>query len=250
MYVLPELIGREQDPAFLRYQRAFTGFIRQQAGTSSAKVAVERLTLYRELMLNNVSGFLDAGFPVLQQMLDQKQWRVLCQAFFAEHRASTPYFHRIAHEFVQWLFKDGRQRLADEPSWLCYLAHYEALELAVHTHPDESAKPFLPGLALNPTLHLACYPYAVHQISPGARPVTIQTTRLMVWRDADDSVRFAETNLVTYTLLDLLQTSTGSFAEALEQLTGATETRPTPEQLQQLLEDLVEQGIVLAIDGN
>ncbi|KWA86264.1 hypothetical protein WK57_16940 [Burkholderia ubonensis] len=250
MRTLPELMGRAPDLAFLRYQREFTGSIRRQhAASPPTGVPAERLTLYRELMLNNVCGFLDAGFPVLQQMLGQEPWRALCLAFFEEHRGATPYFHRIAQEFVQWLFQEGRQRLADEPDWLSFLAHYEVLELVVHTYPDEVAKPFLPGFALNPTLHLVCYPYAVHRICPDIQPVTVQTTRLMVWRGANDCVRFAETNLVTYSLLGLLQTSSGSLTNALEQLARATGVCFNTEQLQHLLEDLTEQSIVLVSDG-
>ncbi len=235
-----------------RYQQRFAAYVRNPGDAHMPRgLAPERMRIYRELMLNNVSGFLHACFPVLRQSLGERRWGTLVRRFFAQHRSTTPYFREIPAEFVGWLFEDGRPHLTDEPAYLPYLAHYEWLELAVDTHPDEPAPPPVKAWTaeplatpvLNLSLRLACYPYAVQTIGPdnsqNAHPM--QTTWLMVWRNAEDRVRFGEINSASFELLRCLQAQ----EQTVEQLVKAMPAGVRVEHVLPLLADLVEMGVVL-----
>ncbi len=234
-----------------RYQQRFAAYVRSPADAAVPRgLAPERMRIYRELMLNNVSGFLHSCFPVLRQSLGARRWGTLVRRFFAQHRCTTPYFREIPAEFVGWLFEDGRPRLSNEPAYLPYLAHYEWLELAVDTHPDEPAPPPVKAWiadphatpVLNLSLRLACYPYAVQRIGPGnakdAHPM--QTTWLMVWRHADDRVRFGEINAASFELLRCLQEREQTVEQLVETMNGIHVEHVLP-----LLADLAGMGVVL-----
>lgn len=243
-----------------RYQQRFAAYVRSPGDARVPPgLAPDRMRIYRELMLNNVSGFLHSCFPVLRQRLGGRSWGTLVRRFFAQHRSSTPYFREIPAEFVGWLFSDTRARLRDEPGFVPYLAHYEWLELAVDTHPDDPApcrvQPWAPDLAaepaLNPSLRLACYPYAVQSIGiDRSVDVPMQTTWLMVWRNAHDRVCFGEINAASFEVLRQLQASRWSLQQLAEQMTasGAAPGMTLEQTLQHiapLLAHLAEIGVVI-----
>lgn len=247
-----------------RYQQRFAAYVRSPGDARVPPgLAPDRMRLYRELMLGNVSGFLHSCFPVLRQRLGARSWGMLVRRFFAQHRSTTPYFREIPAEFVGWLFSDTRARLRDEPGFVPYLAHYEWLELAVDTHPDEPApcrvQPWAPEPtaepALNPSLRLACYPYAVQSIGTDrAVDVPMQTTWLMVWRNVHDRVCFGEINAASFEVLRRLQASPLSLQQLAESMAGACagagtgagmSAEHTLQHVAPLLAHLAEIGVVI-----
>ncbi|HOI51726.1 MAG TPA: DUF2063 domain-containing protein, partial [Azonexus sp.] len=163
----------------------------------------------------------------------------------------TPWFREIPREFVHFLAQTPGLRL---PRWLPELAHYEWVELAADI-ADAPIPPHDPDgdlrhgtVVLNPVLFNLAYAWPVHRIGPDWRPRRPAATHLLVHRDADDVVRFSETNPVTARLLALLAATPQSGATAARQIAGELQ-HGDPERLVdfavELLVDLRRQGVVL-----
>lgn len=241
-------------PDFQRYQQAFTAHIRDpQANPRPAGVEARRMKIYNDLLYNNVEGFLLACFPVLRRTLGPRKWTRMVRVFFATHRCHTPYFRQIPDEFLQFLQTEWT--IPDEyPGWLVALAHYEWIELVLSVSnrmPDRAADPagdLMQGRPLlNPVLANLRYDWPVHRIAP-RRKVQPAETFLLVYRDADDTVRFDEINAFTARLLALLEDGSRSGRAALDIL-AAESRHPDPALIvragEALLEDLRRRGAVL-----
>ena len=115
----------------VQQQRDFAARIRQpEAQSLLPGITAERMVVYEELFFNNVASLVGGAFPVLRGVLGVERWQRLLRAFFAEHRASTPYFLEISQEFVAWL-QQGYRAEPDDPAFMLELAHYEWVELAL-----------------------------------------------------------------------------------------------------------------------
>jgi hypothetical protein len=171
------------------------------------------VAIYRDLLFNNLLGFLDACFPVTRHLLGPTRWRRLAQTFFAAHPCRSPLFRHIPEEFVRWLGRDATAlRL---PGWSAHLVHYEWVELALDTSPLDTHVPGVEAGAdllgarpvLNPVSMLLAYPYPVHRIGPDWRPraPSREPTHILAFRDHADAVRFIVLNPVSARLVDLLR---------------------------------------------
>jgi hypothetical protein len=241
-------------PEFQRWQLAFTAHIRDpKAQPRPAGVAARRMKIYTELLYNNIEGFLLASFPVLRQVLGARKWARLVRAFFSTHRSRTPYFRQIPDEFVQFLQNEWAPSETDPPFTLA-LAHYEWIELvlAVSNRSVDGAidadGDLMEGVPLlNPVLANLRYDWPVHRIAPRRR-IAPAETHLLVFRDANDQVRFSEINVFTARLLALLEPGTLGGRAALRQL-AAESRHPDPALVMQaggaLLEDLRARGAIL-----
>lgn len=236
---------------FQDFQRQFAQHLRDPRRARPAGVSARGTALYRDLVFNNILGFLDACFPVCRAILGDTRWRRLNRCFYRDWPLHTPWFREIPREFVRYLMETKpRQTL---PQWLPELAHYEWAELAVDTlevsvPAHDPQGDLLGNLLLNPAILLLSYAWPVHQLSPQYRPRRPQVTHLVVYRDAQECVQFSLLNGVTARLLALLSDSTLSGAAALSQIAEEI-AHPDPEQLkvfgQALLEGLRAQGIIL-----
>ena len=244
-------------PAFQRFQFEFARHIRDpKTQPRPAGVPARRMKIYNELLFNNLESFLLACFPVLRSILGKRRWTALARDFFAEHRCRTPFFRQIPDEFVQYL-QSGRAPRASDPPFLLELAHYEWIELVLSVSSLEapagvdSEGDLLDGApVLNPVLSLLQYAYPVHRIGPRFKPAAPppEPTRLLVFRDADDAVRFVHLNAVSARLLALLGEGGQTGREALVRI--AQELRhPAPDAVlaggAALLQDLRAQGAIL-----
>lgn len=249
----------EQQPDFIRQQLAFAAHLRDPENAAApADVEERRLAIYRELLYNNVEGFVRSAFPVLHAISDDAVWHRRVRAFFRDHRCQTPYFKEIAAEFVEWL-QNARGEHQDDPPFIRELAHYEWVELALSVSDADRELPkvdpngdLMEGRPLlSPLAWPLAYQWPVHRIGPECQPEAPdpQPTYLVVNRDRLDMVHFLEINAVTYRLLQLLSddpSPTGR--QALE--TIATElAHPQPEAViahgQALLDDLKARNILL-----
>lgn len=238
---------------FQKFQYAFARHLRDpQHSPRPAGVAARGMAVYRELLFNNICGFVDTCFPVSRAILGEKRWRRLNRTFYRDWPLHTPWFREIPREFVRYLAEgDIRQPL---PVWLAELAHYEWAELAVDVIDaplpahDPAGDLRVNPIALNPALLNLAYTWPVHRIGPGYRPRKPQPTHLAVYRDADDKVQFTQINAVTHRLLNLLAATPTTGEAAIRQI-AAELHHPTPDQLlthgTALLDDLRRQGIVL-----
>lgn len=193
-----------RDLSLAEYQADFAEGLRAES-TKNQHAYNGRLGLYRKLIFANLCSFIDSCFPVCRSLLSPAIWRQLCRAFLREHACQSPLFHQIPLEFISWLQTPQRFRHSLEPAYLTHLAHYEYCELQIQTAPDINhyAKPGNSALFITP-IQLVCYPYPVHTLGPKNPAPTLATTRLLLWRKADDSVGFAEITANIYCLLEVM----------------------------------------------
>jgi len=206
-------------PGFERVQRAFVAHLRDpDRCPPPVDIEPRRLQVYRELIFNNLAGFIHTGFPVLCGLLGAARVDRLVRDFIARHRAETPYFLEISREFLAYLQQEYEPEAGD-PDYLIELAHYEWVELALDVAATElprdgidPAGDLLRGHpVLSPLAWNLCYTYPVHRLSPEFQPATPppQPTYLVVYRNRADQVKFLEINAVTARLLQLLMPGSG-----------------------------------------
>lgn len=243
-------------PSFQRYQLAFTARLRDPKNQPPlAAVPDERMTVYEEIVFNNLFESISACFPVARKVLGKRTWLKLIQAFMRDYSASSPLFRKIPEQFLDFLNHAEPALQALLPPYLIGLCHYEWIELLVassHHHdlknitPDgdiANGKPvFVPGM------QLLDYDYAVHKISPRQKPKQPQSTQLLVFLNPDDEVKFIEINAVTYRLISLLQHEPLTGTQALMLLADELQ-HPAPERIiafgLSILEDLRRQGVII-----
>lgn len=195
---------------FQQFQRDFGLHLRDPRRASRPTgVPARRAGAYRELLFNNVCGIVDACFPVARELLGERRWSRLQRAFFAEWRSQSPLFCDLPREFLRWL--NQTEIPVAMPAWMPELLHYEWAELAVdimQTAPlpaTDAGGDLLAGRPVVAPAHMAlAYAWPVHRIGPEWKPRKPAATHLVVFRDRDERVQFAEINAVTARLLALL----------------------------------------------
>jgi len=103
---------------------------------------------------------------------------------------------------------------------------------------------------LNPVLANLHYNWPVHRISPRIR-IAPKETFLLVFRDSNDQIQFAEINAFTSRLLSLLKTTNCTGHAALEKISKES-CHPAPEVVMQSglasLYDLRARGVLLGVE--
>lgn len=236
--------GSRKAPDFRRTQYAFAAHIRApKEAPAPADVEDRRMRIYRDLFYNNIRNLLAGNFPVVKRVLGDSAWQSLVRDYYAHHRARTPLFPEIAREFLQFL-QEERAPDAHDPPFLLELAHYEWVELALNIAEADIASvavdtqgDLLRGRpVLSPVAWVLSYRYPVHRIRPGYLPreAPEEPTHLVVYRDREDDVRFAELNEVSARLLNLIRENSG--------VTGA-------EHLRRIAKELERQDIQVVLDA-
>lgn len=216
-----------------------------------AGIEERRLKVYRDLVFNNVEGFIRGGFPVLRSLYGDQAWQELVRSFMKGHRCRSPYFLEISQEFIRYLAEEHQPRDCDPP-FIVELAHYEwvelALDVATETHPSEPAMGAAgERLALSPLAWVLSYQYPVHRIGPGFQPnAPGECCYLVVYRDRTDVVRFMEVNAATARLLSLFEEQGAASAEAvIERL--SKELQADPETLRPFALEQVETFLAASV---
>jgi len=212
-------------PRFQQLQRDLAAHLRDP-DTHPAPTGVEerRIRIYRELIYNNLEGFLSSGFPVIRSLYDDTAWHALVRDFLRSHRAHTPYFLEIGREFVSWL-QEARTPREQDPPFLAEMAHYEYVEVALSVAEAPADWQPLEGNAdllqtrprLSPLAWLLGYRFPVHRIGPQLRPQQPSDAphHLLVHRTAEDGIAFLELNPVTAHLVFRIQNNEGDTAQGL-----------------------------------
>jgi len=208
--------------------------------------------VYNEMLFSNVCGFIDTCMPLSRKLLGDTAWRRLCRTFYRDWPLHTPWFRDIPREFVRYL-QEGQPK-QPLPRWLPDLAHYEWVELAVDvmdvTRPVANAQGDLMAdiVVLNPARMDLHYDWAVHRMGVQNKTRKPVDTHLVVYRDADDAVQFAEVNAATAHVLVLLDSQPMTGTQAM-QLIAEQMQHPQPDQLvafgASLLKQLHTQDIIL-----
>jgi uncharacterized protein len=186
-----------------------------------------RLAVYRELFFNNIEGLLAGNFPVIRRTLGDARWHALARAFYAGHRSHTPLFAEIGREFIRFV-QDRAAQGAGDPAWLAEMAHYEWVELALQIADDalpahDPGGDLLAGIpVLSPFAWALAYAWPVPHIGPDYQPDAAPgtPTLLLVRRDADYGIRFAEISPLVFRLIEILHMGQSTGQQALEQLAG------------------------------
>ena len=247
-------------PSFAAVERAFAAHIRApEANPLPPAVDDRRMAFYRELLFNNVEAGLSGAFRVLRRSLGDEAWAELVRDYFSRHRAETPLFPQMPRELLSYLEHERGSR-PEDPPWLLELAHYEWVEAALETDPQElsfddgDADDLLAGVpVLSPLAWLLTYRFPVHRIAPDFQPgiPPAEPTYLVVYRDRQDAVGFLELNPVTARLLQLIATSSGLTGQAALDRIATEIGHPDPEQVRrsggEILEDLRRRDVILGV---
>ncbi len=247
-------------PLFQQSQLTMTAHLRNpELNAGPADVEDRRLGIYRELIYNNIEGFIDSGFPILRELTADDHWHRMIRDFIARHESHSPYFLEITQEFLRYL-QEERGAVPGDPAFMLELAHYEWVELAL----DVSEEQFPQGLdrdgdllegqpVVSPLAWSLSYHWPVHRIGPEFQPQEAgeAPTFLVVYRNRQDEVQFMESNAVTVRLLQLMsaepaQTGRELLAQIAEEL-----QHPEPEALvrmgHDLLRDLLESDVICGV---
>jgi hypothetical protein len=247
------------EASFKQTQHEFTAYLRDPENNPAPKgIEDRRLGIYRDLLYNNVEGFLSGGFPVIRSIYSDENWHRMVRDFFAHHKSRTPYFLEISQEFLAYL-QNEREPRPEDPAGLLELAHYEWVELALSVSDevidmnkvDPNGDLLTGHPVLSPVAWALAYQYPVHQMGPDDLPEqpSEQPTYLVAYRNRNDEVKFMEINPVTAQLIKLLQEDeTLSGQQALQQIAQEM-NHPNPDIVMQgglsTLQELQEVGIIL-----
>ena len=247
-------------PDFIKKQYQFTRHCRDP-DNNPAPVDIEdrRMSIYRDLLYNNIEGFTANNFPVIREIMSDDQWHKLIRDYFANHKARTPLFPQLPNEFLKFLEK--KHDLLTSMPFLQELAHYEWVEsaLAMDTREIDFSGidrkgDLLEGIPVASELILRlAYDYPVQQISPDFLPIekSAQQTCLVVYRDRQDKVGFMELNLVTAMLLDRICDHTDQLGLIHLQTIARELKHPQPEIVIQggleVLKQMQQRDIILGV---
>lgn len=246
--------------SFQQGQQLMTAYLRdpdQQLPPQG--IEQRRLDIYKDLIYNNVEGFISGAFPVLRSLYSDSNWHAMVRRFIAEHQSESPYFLEISQEFLKFLPALTAAQEA-HPPFMLELAHYEWVELAIDVGEEaqvaqiEAVDDFLSAVPVVSSLAWSlAYQYPVHQIGPGFQPTEIsdQPTYLIVYRNREENVQFIESNSVTARLLEMLRDNNGG--KSLQQvLIALSREMSLPDDGQiinfgrKLIEDFFALGIIIA----
>jgi len=203
----------DTQPVFQRSQYTLAAHLRNPE-KNAPPIGIEdrRLGIYRELIYNNLEGFLASGFPILRELIEDTHWHNMVRDFLERHQSGSPYFLEITQEFLQYL-QEERGEVAGDPPFMLELAHYEWVELALDvsesewpSNVDPEGDLLLGRPVVSPLAWNLSYQYPVHRIGPDFQPEVPESepTFLIVYRDREDAVQFMAANAVTVRLLQLL----------------------------------------------
>jgi hypothetical protein len=198
---------------FQTHQLAFTHWIRHPNNAPLPnRVSAQRMMIYRELVFNNISSFIEHTYPVTQALLPPEIWQSLIDAFFQHGQCNSPYYYDISLHFKDFLDQNlsnpqalnneknivSLQSLHENFPWLRELIQYEWMELYVDmidvmwlgdsvTSYDIDHELFTSehSLTLKTTCWLLAYQYPVHTwtTSTSLREIQSTPTCLLIYRD-------------------------------------------------------------------
>ena len=251
-------------PAFKKHQYEFTAHLRDpEKNARPDGIEDRRMKIYRELLYNNIEGFISSGFPVLRKIYNEKNWHKMIRDFFAHHKSHSPYFLEISQEFLDYL-QNERPPQHEDPAGLIELAHYEWVELALHVSDEKVSMDNINAngdlLTQHPVFSPLAWPLAyqfpVHTMGPENLPeqAPAQATYLVAYRNRNDEVHFLEINPVTARLIGLLQENESyTGLDAINHISKEM-NHPNPDAVklggQTALEELQQYGIILGTRNN
>jgi len=244
---------------FQDVQKVFTQHMRDPENNPAPEgVENRRIKIYRELVYNNIEGFIANSFPVLRKITDDEQWHKMIRDYVSHHQAHTPLFPKMPQEFIQYLEHERSGHSEDYP-FLLELAHYEWIETSISMDAREISfegvdqqGDLLKGV---PVLNLLATPLAyqwpVHKISPDFLPnlLSEQATYIVVYRDRDDEVGFLELNTVSAKLIEMCSNNIEQSGKEILSSIAKELQHPNPDTVisggLEILQDFKNKDIIL-----
>lgn len=204
---------------FKNVQHAFTQHMRDPENNPAPEgIEDRRLKIYRELVYNNVEGFIANSFPVLRKVIEDEEWHKMLRDYVSRHQAHTPLFPKMPQEFVYYLEYERKEFFEEDPAFLLELAHYEWIESSIAFDPREidfqdvdKTGDLLQGVPVMNQLALPLvYRWPVHKLSPDYLPTEppSEPTYIIVYRKTNDDVSFMVLNNVSARLIEKIQNNT------------------------------------------
>lgn len=198
---------------FKDVQRMFTQHMRDPDNNPAPEgIEDRRMGIYRELVYNNIEGFISNSFPVLRKITADEDWHLMLRDYVNHHVSHTPYFPKMSLEFLHYLEKE--RDISSDPEFIFELAHYEWVEASIMLDKRdisfegiEQDGDLLEGVPqLNSLIMPLAYQWPVHKISPEFIPEEKpeQASYLLVYRDRHFEVGFMELNPVSAKLIEEL----------------------------------------------
>ena len=245
---------------FQDVQNVFTQHMRDpEINAAPEGVEDRRLKIYRELVYNNIEGFIANSFPVLRKVIADEQWHDMLRDYVANHQAHTPLFPKMPQEFIQYL-EHERERNSEDHPFLLELAHYEWIETSISMDSRDISVEginqegdLLDGIPIISSLAMPlAYQWPVHLIGPEFIPETVpeQPTYIIVYRDKEHEVGFIELNPVSAKLIDAcLNNTTNMTGKGILLLIAEQLQHPNPDAVinggLEIMQDFKNKDIIL-----
>jgi uncharacterized protein len=246
---------------FKQVQRAMTQYLRDPDNQPApTDIEMRRLTVYKELIFNNVRSFVDNSFPVMKSLFAEADWSALVRRFLVDYRCESPLFQEISYEFLQFL--PQCEDIIQAKPFILELAHYEWVEIAVmlgdveaysDVEIDQNELSLLGKKAVvSQNAWLLAYEYPVNQIRPDYQPTEKADTPvlIMVYRDKSDAVGFIKMLPATFVMAQLIESGEHSFSDIIEGLQAqfSLAKELVQKELFKSLQEWSEKGIILRIE--
>lgn len=176
--------------SFQTMQRQFCDWIRDPDLELPQALPAQRMQIYRDLLFNNVSSFIDLVYPVARAMLPELKWQQLLSEFFQKAECHSPLYNDISLEFREYLTDQQHPILQDYP-WLAELLQFEWLELYLDTVEIEDVvlhENYAWQLSTKVWVLVYQYPVYMWTTLTTLEQVELAPGAVMVWRDEQDKV--------------------------------------------------------------
>ncbi len=223
-------------------------------------VGAERFLVYRSLVHNRMRNTIRDFIKRSAARLGMRRLRADFADWMEAVAAQSPYLRDVPAEFVAWV---APRWAADDnvPNYIVDLARHELLEYDIRNDHRGGEPTTGHELALDKSLRfdgaarLMSYAYAVHKVSQDVQDREVPEhvpTRLLVYRDPSNKVRYLELTPFAHAVLEQLIEQRRPVAEGLR---AACETLGEPlndERLATaaaLLADLAQRGVLLGAEA-
>ncbi|ENU81621.1 hypothetical protein F975_00230 [Acinetobacter sp. ANC 3789] len=234
---------------FQQVQHQFCQAIRQADPAQLPQLQPERLQLYRELLLNNITSFIDNVYPIAKSLLPESLWRQLIHDFFAKEQCQSPFYNEISLQFRDYLSQE-RHAVLEQYPWLVELLQYEWLELYLDTiELSDSVLENSEQWQLTTPVWVLVYQYPVYQWQLGISidECQPQPSAIMAWRDVQDQIQVDVLHPVMAILIEQLSQgpqSTEQLTQVLEQYFPEWNAEQYGQQLDELAIYLQQQNLL------
>ena len=218
-----------------------------------------RISLYSELIFNNIENLISKSFPVLRDITNDDNWNIIIHNFIKNHKSKTPYFPKVPFEFLKFLEK--KQIGVKVPKFYMELAHYEWIEISLAQDARELCfdnidkdSSLLDGIpVVSPLSEALSYDWPVHRISsnfiPKEKPNEL--TYLVVYRDTFFDVGFIELNKITARLFQKLQANIKKNTRDIILNVAHELEHPNPDVVlnggQKIIQELKNRNVILGV---